>query len=115
MNVVHEYSPYQLFAKVSKSQRTHVVLSKPAVRATARVMIAVLAIVLLLVPVIALNAVGQTLERFIILFAASSCFVMAIALASEASMAEIFAAGAAYSAVLVVFISGNGVQAPSPG
>lgn len=85
-------------------------IHSPTLRAIARVATAIVAIILLLVPVVALNAVQQTLFRFIILFAAATCFVLVVSLASEANMAEIFAAGAAYSAVLVVFISGDGVQ-----
>lgn len=71
---------------------------------------AVLAIILLLAPIVALNAVEETLERFVVIFVAATCFVTLVALGSEASIAEVFAAGAAYSAVLVVFVSGNGLQ-----
>jgi hypothetical protein len=74
--------------------------------------VASLAIILLLVPVVALNVVQHILYRFIIVIAAATCFVMVISIASGASITEIFAAGAAYSAVLVVFISGVGAQSP---
>jgi hypothetical protein len=54
--------------------------------------------------------VQETLERFVVIFVAATLFVTLVALASKASITEIFAAGAAYSAVLVVFVSGNGFQ-----
>jgi hypothetical protein len=64
---------------------------------------------------VALNAVQETLERFVFIFVAATLFVTLVALASKASIAEIFAAGAAYSAVLVVFVSGNGFQSQVEG
>lgn len=91
-----------------------VVLPNPIIRATARTLTAIIAIILLLAPIVALNAVQETLLRFVIIFVAASLFVTTITVASNATMAEIFAAGAAYSAVLVVFVSGNGIQPQRP-
>jgi predicted membrane-bound spermidine synthase len=99
-----------MFPRKSDNQGNTIVLYKPYIRATARALTAALAIALLLAPIIALNSVQQIVVRFIIIFAAATCFVVVITVASKASMAEIFAAGAAYSAVLVVFVSGNGLQ-----
>jgi hypothetical protein len=79
-------------------------------RELARVVIAIMAILLLLAPVIGLNEVQKTLHKFLIIFFASTAFVVSIATLSKASMGEVFAAGAAYAAVMVVFVSGNGVQ-----
>jgi hypothetical protein len=64
---------------------------------------------------VALNAVQETLERFVVIFVMATLFVTLVALASKASIAEIFAAGAAYSTVLVVFVSGNGFQSQVEG
>jgi hypothetical protein len=99
-----------MFPNQSDNQHDTIVLYKPSIRATARALTAALAVVLLLAPIIALNSVQQTLVRFIIIFTTATCFVTTLTVASKATMAEIFAAGAAYSAVLVVFVSGNGLQ-----
>jgi hypothetical protein len=80
------------------------------IRSLARVVAASLAIILLLVPIIILNAVTRTRFRFIVLFISSTIFVAIVTIASQATLGEIFAAGAAYTAVLVVFVSGNGVS-----
>jgi hypothetical protein len=85
-------------------------ISNAFVRSAARAIAASLAIILLLVPVIVLNAVTRTLVRFIVLFISATMFVLAVTIASQASLGEIFASGAAYTAVLVVFVSGNGVS-----
>lgn len=87
-----------------------VTISNPLIRGVARASAGALAIILLLVPIIILNAVGSTVARFVIVFIASTIFVSIVTVASEAGMAEIFGAGAAYIAVLVVFVSGNGVS-----
>lgn len=88
---------------------------RPLVRESARVFIAVLAILLLLAPIIGLNAVERTVPRFLIMIVASTLFVLLISVLSKASVSEVFAAGAAYAAVMVVFVSGNGVQSASKG
>lgn len=80
-------------------------------RESARVVIALLAIILLLAPIIGLNAVERSLTKFVIIFVAASVFLLSVTIFSAASIGEVFAAGAAYAAVMVVFVSGNGVQA----
>jgi hypothetical protein len=79
------------------------------VRETTRVIIAVMAIFLLLTPIIGLNVVQRMLFKFIIIFVASTVFVISISTLSKGSMGEVFAAGAAYAAIIVVFVSGTGI------
>ncbi|KAL9611345.1 MAG: hypothetical protein Q9167_003994 [Letrouitia subvulpina] len=76
----------------------------------ARALIATLAIVLLLTPVVILYVVQKTALRFTIILIASAAFVLAVAIMSKAKAVEIFVAGATYTAVLVVFIAGNGIS-----
>jgi hypothetical protein len=95
---------------VEKNDSGFILIYRPFVRESARVIIALLAILLLLAPVVGLNAVQKSLTKFVIMFVAASVFVMAVAILSKASLGEVFAAGAAYAAVMVVFVSGNGVQ-----
>lgn len=83
------------------------------IRSLARVFAAPLVIILLLVPIIILNVVERTLIRFIVLFISSTFFVTVVTVANQATLGETFAAGAAYSAVLVVFVSGNDVSGTS--
>ncbi|KAL9091121.1 MAG: hypothetical protein Q9165_005048 [Trypethelium subeluteriae] len=84
-------------------------LPKANIRAVTRALTASFAIVLLLVPVIILNAVSTTVDRFVIIFVSATLFVSLLTLSSQARITEVFAAGATYAAVLVVFVSGNGV------
>lgn len=71
------------------------------IRESARIVIAEFAVLLRLAPIV---------SKFLIIFAAASAFVMSISILSEASLGEVLAAGAAYVAVMVVFVSGNGIQ-----
>ncbi|CZR60336.1 uncharacterized protein PAC_10232 [Phialocephala subalpina] len=48
--------------------------------------------------------------RLVTIFFVATIFVVSMTVVSEARLVEIFAAGAAYAAVLVVFVSGNGIQ-----
>jgi len=86
-----------------------VIIFRKLIRAIARAVTAAFAIILHLVPIIALNAVQETFIRFTAIFLAAAFFIMIAVVASTASIAEIFAARAPYSAVLVLFVSGNGL------
>lgn len=103
----------KVFHRTSETRPITVTISNSFIRGMARLSAGALAIILLLAPIILLNAVVKTLLRFVILFVAATLFVFAITITSQASMTEIFAAGAAYTAVLVVFVSGNGVSGTS--
>lgn len=72
-------------------------------------------IVVLLTSIIILNVVTATVPRFVIVFVAAGLFMSAITTFSRLSMAEILAAGATYCAVLVVFVSDNGISPPLGG
>ena len=71
--------------------------------------IAISTIIVLLVPVIVLNVITSTIPRFVVIIGSASLLVSSITAISKAGMAEILVAGATYSAVLVVFVSGNGI------
>lgn len=83
---------------------------RPLAQAIVRAVLAVITIILLLVPIIVLNEVQRAAWRFVTIFFAATIFVVSITVVSEARLVEIFAAGAAYAAVLVVFVSNNGIQ-----
>jgi len=68
------------------------------------------AMVLFLTPVIILNVIIRPVLRFAIVFVSATVFVLAITIISQASLGETFVAGATYTVVLVVFVSGNGVS-----
>jgi hypothetical protein len=72
------------------------------VREITRVITAVIAIFLLLTPIIGLKVVQRTLFKFIIIFVASTIFVVLISTLSKASIDKVFVGGAAYTAVMVV-------------
>lgn len=107
----HELIRTQLhFCKAKRDEPT-LLIHRPFVRECARVIVALLAIILLLVPILGLNAAEKSSTKFVIIFVAASVFVSSVTILSAASIGEVFAAGAAYAAVMVVFVSGNGVQA----
>lgn len=83
-------------------------ISRPLLRAAARTVAAIFTIFVLLVPIILLNVAQTTATRFTIIFLATGFFIAAVTAVSKATMAEVFIAGATYSAVLVVFVASNG-------
>ncbi|KAK2753577.1 hypothetical protein FQN54_007354 [Arachnomyces sp. PD_36] len=97
------------------NEATIIVVDNPFIRTVARATVAALAVSLLLVPIIILNAIEATVYRFVTIFMSSAIFVVFITMASAASMPEIFAAGAAYAAVMVVFVSGDRLQSNQGG
>lgn len=80
----------------------------PLVRAIARTLAAIFTIAVLLVPAIILNVVQTVALRFVVVFIATALFIGSVTAISQATMSEIFVAGATYAAVLVVFIASNG-------
>jgi hypothetical protein len=84
-------------------------LSYRRLRAFTRALLAACTVAILLVPIVLLNTVHGTAGRFGIIFAASTLFISALILGTATRITEVFAAGAAYAAVMVVFVSGNGV------
>lgn len=80
------------------------------VRGATRALIATCTVTLLLVPIIVLNIVHGTTGRFAIIFVASSLFIGRLSIGTKSGTTEVFAAEAAYAAIMVVFVSGNGVS-----
>ena len=72
-------------------------------------------ILLLLLPVIAINTLGGSLLRLVLIILAAAMAVMLFAMLTRARTWEMFVAGATYSAVLVVFVAGTGLSAPDAG
>ena len=70
---------------------------------------------MLLVPAILLNLAQSTALRFMIIFLATALFITVVTAISKATMSEMFVAGAAYAAVLVVFVASNGPVGVSSG
>jgi hypothetical protein len=77
--------------------------------------VAWIVVLLLLLPVIAINALGSTPLRLILIVLAAAMAVMLFAMLTRARTWEMFVAGATYSAVLVVFVAGTGLSAPDAG
>ncbi|KAK3343400.1 hypothetical protein B0T25DRAFT_554244 [Lasiosphaeria hispida] len=91
------------------------IFSGTAISRTAHALVAWLVILLLLIPVIAINALESTLLRLILIVLAAAMAVMLFAVLTRARTWEMFLAGATYSAVLVVFVAGTGLGTPNPG
>jgi len=62
--------------------------------------------------IILLNEIHGTVGKFAIIFAASTIFVSVRTLGTGTRTTDRFAAGAAYAAVMVVFVLGNEVAGP---
>ncbi|KAK0716306.1 hypothetical protein B0H67DRAFT_582828 [Lasiosphaeris hirsuta] len=86
-----------------------------AISRTAHALVAWAVILLLLSPVIALNALESALLRLILIILAAAMAVVLFAVLTRARTWEMFVAGATYSAVLVVFVAGTGVGTPNAG
>lgn len=84
-------------------------LSWLRVRKITRAVLAACTVIILLVPIIVLNAVQGMVARLAVIFIAATLFVSFLVLGTTSKTTETFAAGAAYAAVMVVFVSGNRV------
>lgn len=81
-------------------------------RAITRTLLAICTVAILPVPIVLLNTVHGVVGPFAIIFVASTLFVAGLVLDTRTGIAEIFAAGTAYAAVMVVFVAGIGVAGP---
>ncbi|KAL1393036.1 hypothetical protein HDK64DRAFT_559 [Phyllosticta capitalensis] len=80
----------------------------PLFRKIARTIAASLSILMLLLPMIILNFVSTAGVRLAVVSVFSMVFISALTALSAAGTMEIFLAGAAYAAVLVVYVSQSG-------
>ncbi|KAK8198164.1 uncharacterized protein BKA78DRAFT_350500 [Phyllosticta capitalensis] len=78
-------------------------------RKVARTISAVLSAVILMLPIIILNVVKTSTLRLVVVFLSAISFISALTILTAAGTMEVFVAGATYSAVLVVFVSQNGM------
>lgn len=97
----------------------HIFIFGPCLQRVSRGLIAWVTILTLLVPIAILNSLGQLVGRFITIIIAVGVVVFAMSLLTRARTLEVFMAGTAYAAVLVVFTSSNnglsaGLNIPCP-
>ncbi|KAK8197900.1 uncharacterized protein BKA78DRAFT_85987 [Phyllosticta capitalensis] len=74
----------------------------------ARIIIAIVAVLILLVPVLILNYLETTGMRLVAVFLSAAVFTSSLTMFTSAGTNEVFIAGATFCAVLVVFVSQNG-------
>ncbi|KAK8219067.1 hypothetical protein IWZ01DRAFT_524553 [Phyllosticta capitalensis] len=86
-----------------------VYVSPALFRKVARTITAVLSAVILLLPIVVLNVVETSTMRLVVVFLSAISFISALTILTAAGTMEVFVAGATYSAVLVVFVSQNGM------
>lgn len=91
---------------VSQDEQVKIV-PKPSLQRAARILMAAVLILLLSVPVILCNAVESASSRIAVVLFATIVFIVTLSSLTRANAVEMFGAGAAYSAVLVVFASGT--------
>jgi hypothetical protein len=104
------FNNWQIHPNARGSQKSVIRVANHRIRVVTRALAAVFTVILLLVPIILLNAVHGTVGRFAIIFVSSSLFVCLLSIGTYTGTTEVFAAGAAYAAIMVVFVSGNGVS-----
>ncbi|KAK8255362.1 hypothetical protein HDK77DRAFT_30533 [Phyllosticta capitalensis] len=78
-------------------------------RVVARIINAFVSILVLLLPIVVLNFVDSSGMRLLVVFVSTTIFISALMILTSAGTMEVFVCGATYSAVLVVFVSQNGV------
>ncbi|KAF2232013.1 hypothetical protein EV356DRAFT_569100 [Viridothelium virens] len=83
----------------------HIFIFGPRLRRVSRILTTWLAACFLLLPVIILFIISSPVGRLLTVVASAAGFLSAVSALTEARTIEIFAAGASYMAVLVVFMS----------
>ncbi|KAM5386578.1 hypothetical protein ACJZ2D_000541 [Fusarium nematophilum] len=91
---------------VSRNPHVHV-YAKGTIEGIARFLITLLLLALLFIPVAVALCVSSVGLRVLAAFFACSLFILALSIVTRARTAELFVAGATYSALLVVFIYGS--------
>ncbi|KAF8543351.1 hypothetical protein BDD12DRAFT_234760 [Trichophaea hybrida] len=101
------------YGKLIENPRRHLItddenimlFSNSRIETLARCLTAFLATIILSLPVVLLYFFNQPLVKLLIILVSTFIFSLAIAVLTRARKAEVFAATAAYGAVLVVFVS----------
>lgn len=110
----HVHTPYQSEGKqVEAPNRRLARISEQKIARFVAIISTLLAAALLIGAIIALIYTHSKYQRIIVVGVFTTTFGASVGLLSRASRAEIFAATAAYAAVLVVFVSGSGPGGPS--
>ncbi|KAK4197390.1 hypothetical protein QBC40DRAFT_267662 [Triangularia verruculosa] len=99
------------FAKMVSSKKVGVhIWSETTTNKMTRSVLAILSACLLLVPMVILSFVKDGFNPLIIIIVWTIAFSVTTSFLTEAKYSEILVAAATYAAVMVVFISGDGVQ-----
>ncbi|KAK6853665.1 hypothetical protein PG995_010477 [Apiospora arundinis] len=72
-----------------------------------RSVLAFLASLILLIPIVVLTFVTNLAVRLVVALLANAAFVFVISVIAEVKIGELFMAGAAYAAVMIVYIAGT--------
>lgn len=83
------------------------VFSRKLVAGLARAVIVGLLVLVLVMPAVLLLVVHNTLMQLLVVFSFCTLFFVMLSTLAKTRTAETFMAGAAYAAVVVVFLSGN--------
>ncbi|KAF3064949.1 hypothetical protein GL218_02145 [Daldinia childiae] len=100
-------SPPDAQSGVSRDPKVHI-FSPSSLRLMVRIFVVPFITILLLTPVITFSFVNSLSARLIIVVAATMIFVVALSSLTRTRIVELIVAGATYTTVLVVFISGTG-------
>ncbi|KAH6975025.1 hypothetical protein BKA56DRAFT_82530 [Ilyonectria sp. MPI-CAGE-AT-0026] len=91
---------------ISRNSRVYI-FSKGAIEGIARFITTIVLLALLFIPIAVALCVSSVGLRVLAAFFACSPFILALSAVTKARTAELFVAGATYSALLVVFITGS--------
>ncbi|OCL10308.1 hypothetical protein AOQ84DRAFT_261024, partial [Glonium stellatum] len=108
-SILEDFMPQRLCSGSRRSRRytadPHVFFFGPRLQQMSRGLIAWMTILTLLVPIAILNSLASLIGRFITIVIAAGVVVFSMSLLTKARTLEVFMAGTAYAAVLVVFTS----------
>ncbi|KAF2495500.1 hypothetical protein BU16DRAFT_561784 [Lophium mytilinum] len=93
--------------QVSRDPNVHI-FSSALVARLGRFLVASLLVLLLLIPVIIVNAIDSVALRLLVIAISSTIFIIVLSMLTKARTGEIFVAGATFTTVLVVFVAGTG-------
>lgn len=83
------------------------IFSERLIKTVSRSVLAIFASSFLLIPIVILTLSNNLATRLAVVLISNAVFVFVVSVLAEAKMGELFMAGAAYAAVMIVYISGT--------
>ncbi|KAK6533669.1 hypothetical protein TWF694_002602 [Orbilia ellipsospora] len=98
-------------SNISRDEDVYI-YSQSATNIVARALLTPLIVIILLAPVITCNFISNVNARLAVVVSATGVFLTVLSLLTKGKMLDLVVAGATYTTVLIVFISGPGSNPP---